>query len=117
MLKVAKYFLNEDFSKEIQHRRCILHSIMQKAKAIGMEVYLTVDTQGDSGKRYTINDLDKLPNDLHPAKIATPHIGDIVCFFGGVSPLSNYYICNFQVDGITYDSEQRHYTTPDIWII
>ncbi len=110
MLKDSKYFINEDFPKEIQHRRRILRPIKQKAKAIGMEAYRTVDTLVVSGKRYTINDLDKLHNDLNPAKIATPHIGDIVCFFGGMSPLSNYYICDFEVDVITYDREERHYT-------
>ncbi len=80
-LKDSNYFINKDFHEEIQHRRRILRPIMQKAKEIGMEAYRTVDTLVVSDKRYTINDLDKLPNDLNPAKIATPHIGDIVCFF------------------------------------
>ena len=110
MLKDSKYFLNEDFPKEIQYRRRTLRPIMQKAKALGMEAYLTVDTLVVSGKKYTINDLNKLPIELNPARVATPHIGDIVCFFGGMSPLSNFHMCDFQVDGITYDCEERHYT-------
>ncbi len=82
---------------------------MQKAKAIGMEAYLTVDTLVVSSKRYTVNDLDELPSDLNPARIATSHIGDMVCLFGGMSPLSKIQAQKVMIDGIKCKFDQNEH--------
>ena len=102
-------YLNEDFPKEIVDRRRVLRPVLKKAKALGMEAYLSVDPLTVNGNRYTANDLRKLPAELDPAKIATPLIGNAFAFFGGQSPLSNFHVCNFTMDGIEYDCEERHY--------
>ncbi len=109
-LQGSSIFINEDFPKEINDRRCILRPILRKAKASGKEVFLNVDILIIEGRRYTTEDLHKLPADLNAAKIATPQIGDnILGFFGGLSPFSNFHIARFMLNGITYDCEEHHY--------
>jgi ribA/ribD-fused uncharacterized protein len=109
-LKGSNVYLNEDFPKEIQEKRSILWPILQKARQKGMLAFLNVDTLTIDGKRYTSNDLGKLPTDLDPAKIATKEVGDnMLVFFGGQSPLSNFHKSNFVVNGIEYDCNERFY--------
>jgi ribA/ribD-fused uncharacterized protein len=109
-LKGTNIYINEDFPKEIQDRRYILRPILKKAIANGKEAFLNVDVLVIDGKRYTTKDIHKLPEGLDPAKLATPQIGDdIVAFFGSQSPLSNFYITEFSMNGIIYDCQERHY--------
>ncbi len=61
------------------------------------------------GSRYTTDDLDKLPPELDAAKIATEEVGDMLVFFGGQSPFSNFHKSKFMMNGVTYDCNQRFY--------
>ena len=110
-LKGSNIFLREDFPTEIQNRRRILWPIMKKAQSMGKSAFLNVDALIIDGRRYTCKDINTLPPDLDPAKIATPQAGHVTAFFGGQSPLSNFYNkSTFQVEGVTYDCVERYYT-------
>ena len=109
-LQGTNIYLNEDFPKEIQQKRKILMPILKKAKSLGKEAFLNVDALIIEGNRFTTDDLHKLPTDLDPAKIATPQFGEVFAFFGGQSPLSNFHISHFSVDGRDFDSVERFYT-------
>ncbi len=45
-----------------------------------MEPYLVVDNLIIQGRRYTVNDLDKLPSALDTAKLATRDVGEMLVF-------------------------------------
>jgi len=109
-LKDTNIYLNDDFPKEIQDKRRILRPIMQKARATDhREAYISMDTLVIDGTRYTTDDLDKLPSDLNPAKIATQEVGNMLVFFTGQSPLSNFYKSDFTVKGQTFDCMEKFY--------
>ncbi len=73
------------------------------------QAFLNVDTLMIDGSRYTTDDLDKLPPELDPARIATEEVGDMLVFFGGQSPVSNFHKSKFMVNGVTYDCNERFY--------
>ncbi len=109
-LQGSNIFINQDFPQEINDRRHILRPILSKAKASGKEAFLNVDILIIEGRRYTTEDLHKLPADLNAAKIATPQIGEnVLGFFGGQLRFRNFHIARFMLNGITYDCEERHY--------
>ena len=108
-LKGSNIFIKEDFPKEIEDKRRILRPVLQKALSSGKEAFLNVDTLIIDKMRYTVNDLSKLPRDLHPENIATVELGNMLLFFGGQSPLSNFYKSTFEVQGQNYDWVEQFY--------
>ncbi len=108
-LKSSDIYLNEDFPKEIQDKRRILRPILQRARTLEKQAFLNVDTLMIDGSRYTTDDLYKLPPELDPARIATEEVGDMLVFFGGQSPFSNFHESKFMVNGVTYDCNERLY--------
>ncbi len=68
-----------------------------------------MDTLVIDGTRYTSDDLDKLPEDLNPAKIATQEVGNMLIFYTGQSLLSNFYIFDFVVKGQTFNCMEKFY--------
>jgi ribA/ribD-fused uncharacterized protein len=55
-----------------------------------------------------LDDLDKLPMDLQKA-VATKSQGYITLFFGGDTPLSNFYPSSFVVDNVHYSCNEQFY--------
>ena len=68
-----------------------------------------MDTLIIDKQRYTVNDLGKLPKDLHPEHIATVELGNMLLFFGGQSPLSNFYKSTFEIGGERFDWVEQYY--------
>ncbi len=64
---------------------------MQKAKHAGKRAFLNIDRLFNDADTYTVVDLYKLPKDLDPKHVATSQVGDMMVFFGGQSPLSNFH--------------------------
>ncbi len=109
-LKGSEIFIEEDFPREIQERRRILAPIMKKARALGKNAFLNVDALIIDGVRYGISDIPKLSSELSPANIATPHVAeDAIAFFSSQSPLSNFFMSPFEVEGQRYDCVERYY--------
>ncbi len=73
------------------------------------QAFLNVDTLVIDGMRYTTDDLDKLPPEHDPARIATEEVGDMLVFFGGQSPFSNFHKSKFMVNRVIYDCNERFY--------
>ena len=48
--------------------------------------------------RYTIDNLDKLPNDLAPYKVAQRSSETSLVFHGEHTQLSNFYVSPFEID-------------------
>ena len=59
------------------------------------------------GKRYGINDLDQLPDSLHPFEVSTKSNEETLGFFGELCPFSNFYPINFTYNGATYHSSEQ----------
>ena len=59
------------------------------------------------GRRYGVNDLDKLPDSLHPFEVSTKSNEETLGFFGELCPFSNFYPANFTYNGVTYHSSEQ----------
>ena len=97
-LKNTNYWMQEDFPVEIKERRNILRPVMNAARRQNKHAILNVDQLLIEGKPYTVKTLGSLPEDLNPAHIHTPDVGEqSKAFFGGQSPLSNFHIAPFTI--------------------
>ena len=59
------------------------------------------------GKRYGVNDLDKLPQKLSPLEVTTKSNEDTTGFFGELCSFSNFYPSKFTHNGINYHSGEQ----------
>lgn len=100
----------EDFPAEIQARRKIFAPVIQaayrssehKAKLIGDRLLL-------DGRQYSVNDINKLPDDLRPENLCTLTNSDKIAFFTLNSKLSNHYSCNLTVNGMNFCSVEQYF--------
>ena len=60
-----------------------------------------------NGKTYDMDTLEQLPDALNLKTIFTPSKAGITTFFSKHSPLSNFYQCQFEVNGVTFDNMER----------
>ena len=104
-LKNTKLSVNQDYCQNTLAARRKLLSIYNHCKRhpqykIGLK--LNGDRLIIKGKAYTVANLDSLPDDLNPAKLATPTENGVTLFFTENSPLSNFYKCKFSIGGQEY---------------
>lgn len=112
MLRNTQFFLTENFSPEVEQRRRKLLPIFKAAKAKNMKPKpkLVLDKLTIAGKTYTTSNLDQIPDDLNPEKIATPSQNNITAFYSSASPLSNFYPTQVSdEDGTQYFSSEQYY--------
>jgi ribA/ribD-fused uncharacterized protein len=103
-------FINEDFPDEIFERRRKLKPILSKALSLKMEAFLTVDKLIVEKKTYTVKNLDQLPAALNTRKLSTVQVSDdIIGFYGGHSPLSNFYEARFTENNQSFDHVEQYY--------
>ena len=108
--------LSEDFPREIAYRRRKLFPVFSKARRIpGINknsVSLKADILIINGKRYTVDMLDQLKNDLN-MKTFNERSNDSRIVFGGMysnfHPLSNYYACPITFRKQKYRSLEQAY--------
>ena len=78
-----------------------------------MELYagkcrLDGDTLVVKGLSYTVENLEKLPEDLNSFNIMSRSMDHLIAFFGELNPLSNFHQCKFTVDGVTFHSSEQY---------
>ena len=103
-------FIDRQFNLETEKCRRTLHPILHAAKQKSEYRYksrlegakLVID-----GKRYGVNDLDQLPDSLHPLEVSTTSNEETLGFFGELCPFSNFYPIDFTFNGATYHSSEQ----------
>jgi hypothetical protein len=73
-LKGSDYFVQEDFPREIERKRALLLPIMKAARAIAEYqegTYLAGDKLVVNKKRYSIENIDKVPANINPRQNST----------------------------------------------
>ena len=91
-------FIDQEFNLETEKCRRTLRPILCAAKQKSEYRYksrlegakLVID-----GKRYGVNDLDRLPDSLQPFEVSTKANEEMLGFFGELCPFSNFYPINF----------------------
>ena len=59
------------------------------------------------GKRYNINELEKLPKSLKPANVTSKSNKTVFGYFGELNPLSNFYPSPFKYQDTSYHCSEQ----------
>lgn len=105
----TKISISEDFPSDVIEKRRALYPIMKSARDSKRYAAIRGDKLVIGNDVYTVDTLHKLPADLDPANLCTKKHGNVVAFFGGHSPLSNFFKCNIEIDGKTYSSVEQYF--------
>jgi ribA/ribD-fused uncharacterized protein len=108
-LKKSKIFMTEDFPKEYINRRRALFPVMKRARELNHHAVIKGDRLFIDRQPYTVNTVNNLPAELQPAAAAIRKEENVLAFFSGATPLSNFYRANFIIDGRTYTSMEQYF--------
>jgi hypothetical protein len=108
-LKGTNIYLREDFSPQTMQYRNSLVPILKKAKETGHRCTIAGETLFLNGVRYPKGQLNKLPDDLSPANVASRSNEKCYAFFGRNNPLSNFHNSPIVEDGITFNCAEQLY--------
>lgn len=99
----------EDFPEEIEKRRTPLYPVLRAAlkQKKKFKPKLKIDRLIISGKTYTVDNIEELPQELKPENICIEKEDNYSFFFGKECPLSNFYPSVFVVDNIEYNSGEQ----------
>lgn len=113
--KVTGIRTEEDLPEEIEKRRRLLKPIAIKAnntivnKRRKYQATLQLDKLRVNGKIYSMETINRLPEDIHPSVVYTPSSNGITAFFGGLSPFSNHHIAPQKLDNIVFNCNEQYY--------
>ena len=109
------YGVTENFTGETEYNRKRLYPIFKAAKKMQKyekKVYMYEDTLILNNIRYTVKDLDNLPEDVHPKKFCSKR-NDTTEVFGGIlsehSTLSNWSPSQIQYKNNVYVNLEQAY--------
>ena len=108
-LRETNISISEDLPSIFVERRRTLYPIMIHARKLNRHAYLKQDKLIIDNRTYSVHNLQNLPPELDPANLATATHGDVFAFFGGSSPLSNFYQCNLKIDNQKYISVEQYF--------
>ena len=96
-LKNESISINKNFAAEVEYRRRLLYPILKAAKQSSRferKAFINGDTPVLNNQSYNVEDLHKLPHDLHPSNMSKKE-NDQWLIFGGIlsqyNCLSNFY--------------------------
>ena len=104
---VDKIWINHDYTDDLRLARQVLAPVLKMAKQKDKDSYITGDKLCYKGKKYSVDELNKL--DLDIAAISTAMTGEYVAFYGRFSPLSNFHPASFDIHGIVYSCVEQYY--------
>ena len=108
-LKNSGISMSEDFPPEIVKRRAKLYPIYKLAKNKNYKCRMPIDKLIIEGVSYTVDNLDTLPNELHPKRLAERYLDHAVLFYGKESCFSNFYQADFVLQGKNFNSSQQFF--------
>ena len=108
-LKGSQVVIKEDLPQEIETRKARLFPIYKAAIKQGMKALLVADKLFIENKRYMVDSLDTLPVSLQPKNLCHKQGNNMILFYGRDSIMSNFYSCNFTLDGKQYSSSEKYY--------
>ncbi len=83
---------------------------MREARRQGKQANISVDKLIIEGRSFTIDSIDRLPEELSPARVATRTNGEITTFFTAARALSNIFQRDIKDNNglIWHSNEQKH---------
>ena len=110
-----RYFISENFSRATDYNRRKLYAVFNKAKHMDQfkrKISLMGDVLIIDSVKYTVDTLNKLPNELNPRQFSEKTVGGYM-FFGGIHssfhPFSNFYSSEVVYKGNKFGSVEQDY--------
>ena len=103
-------YVDKEYPIEVERKRKILLPILRAAKRSSefkKQSKLEEDTIVLKGRRYDVNTLNQLPDELNVFKVTTRENVSTIGYFGEINPLSNFYPAPFTHEGIRYISSEQ----------
>ena len=105
-----EYFADRQYSQDTENKRRILRPIyktainhrLYKGKCKWEGEYIKIQ-----GRRYGINNLQNLPDDLNGFKCTSREDTDTIGFYGELNPMSNFFNCEFTVNKVRFHSSEQ----------
>ena len=104
-------FLNKEFTADIERKRKLLRPILKLAKQhpdFKDKCHMDGDALKIKSKRYTIDNLHQLPDEINGFKATTKRNGGVLCFYGELNPFSNFHAVEFELDGVIYRNSEQY---------
>ena len=103
-------FADRQYSQDTENKRRILRPIYKTA--INHRLYKGMcKWEGEyikiQGRRYGINNLHNLPDDLNGFKCTSREDTDTIGFYGELNPMSNFFNCEFTVNKVRFHSSEQ----------
>ena len=103
-------YIDKEYPIEVERKRKILLAILRAAKRSSefkKQSKLEEDKIVLKGRRYDINTLNQLPDELNVLKVTTRENASTIGYLGEINPLSNFYPAPFTHEGIRYISSEQ----------
>ena len=115
-LKGSDVYMCENYPEEIEMKRKVWYPIVKKSRAMQSyrnKVFIVDDKliidKDDTRTEYSVDELNKIPEDLNPSNLCCKSEGNVIAFFGRGSPLSNHHPAQFEVEGQKYNCVEQFY--------
>ena len=108
----TQVYINEDLPPQVKKERAALRAIATHARHLEPQVSAKVagDTLHINGESYRYEDIELLPVRFSLAAARTPQVSpNVVGFASEYFPLSNFYKCDIQIEGETWDSTEQYF--------
>jgi ribA/ribD-fused uncharacterized protein len=110
-LKGSDIFISEDLPEVYQRQRNLLKPVLMAAKSSGKKAIFVANKLLIDGKLYSVEQMQDLPQELNPERGCIIENNNTICFFGRYTPLSNFHMCNFSLNGRTYNCIEQFLQT------
>ena len=104
-------YIDREYTEEMEKKRKILRPILRLAKSLPHykgKSKLKEDALIVHGKKYTISNLHKLPNDINGFASSSRMDTNTVAFFGELNPFSNFHPTPFECKNKHYHSSEQY---------
>ena len=103
-------YVDRAYPMDVERKRKTLLPILRAAKRSSeykKQSKLEDDKIVLKGRRYDVNMLNQLPEELNVFKVTTRENAETIGYFGQINPLSNFYPATFTHDGVQYISSEQ----------
>ena len=103
-------YVDKEYPSEVERKWKTLLPILRAAKRSSeykKQSKLEDDKIVLKGRKYGVNTLNQLPEELNVFKVTTKENESTIGYFGELNPLSNFYSAPFTWDGIQYISSEQ----------
>ena len=105
-----RMFMNQDFPPEVEKKRAFLRPYVKAAYAVDRKAVLVGDMIMVDGKKYATTEVENLPEDMGPEKVAIQEKNDNVLFYRSDAYLSNFYNAPMTIENVEYQSVEQFFT-------